>query len=121
MAAIVFDPDKPQFVDASHYHPVVDLGSYVQAAKAGALAFKVTEGTYLDPTANDHLAGAEQHGLIAIGYEYGLLNVEGAQISVASAEAWIRAVKAAYGRYPWFYGHSEWAARGAPAGTEVAN
>jgi lysozyme len=140
MTAISFDPSRPQFVDASHYHPVVDFGAYIQAAAAGALAFKVTEGSYLDPTANDHLAGAEQHGLISIGYEYGLLNVntflqyfppragripvldfEGASISVSAAEGWIRAVKSAYGRYPWFYGHSEWVARGAPTGTEVQN
>jgi lysozyme len=140
MAAITYDPAQPQFVDASHYHPVVDFGAYIQAAGAGALAFKVTEGSYLDPTANEHLASAEQHGLVCIGYEYGLLNVntflqhfspkpgripvldfEGASISVAAAEAWIRAVKGAYGRYPWFYGHSEWIAQGAPANTEVQN
>jgi hypothetical protein len=138
MTVIAYDPTKPQFVDASHYHPVTDFGAYVRAASARALAFKVTEGSYLDPTANEHLAGAEQHGLICIGYEFGLLNVntflqrfpprpgripvldfEGASISVAAAEAWIRAVQAAYGRYPWFYGHAEWIAQGAPVGTEV--
>jgi Putative peptidoglycan binding domain/Glycosyl hydrolases family 25 len=140
MPTIVFDKDRPQFVDVSHYHPVLDFGAYVQAANAGALAFKVTEGSYLDPTANGHLAGAEQHGLVAIGFEYGLLNVntflqffppkpgripvldfEGASVSVAAAEAWIRVVKSAYGRYPWFYGNSAWNAQGAPADTEVAN
>ena len=140
MAAIAFDPARPQFVDASHYHPVVNFGAYAQAASAGALAFKVTEGSHLDPTANDHLAGAEQQGLICIGYEYGLLNVntflryfppkpgripvldfEGASVSVAAAEAWIRVVQTAYGRHPWFYGHSEWIAQGAPAGTEIQN
>jgi lysozyme len=140
MSTISYDPARPQFVDASHYHPVVDFGAYLQAAGAGALAFKVTEGSYLDPTANAHLTSAEQHGLVCIGYEYGLVNVnaflkhfppktgripvldfEGASISVAAAEAWIRVVKGAYGRYPWFYGHSEWIARGAPADTEVKN
>lgn len=140
MTVIAFDPSRPQFVDASHYHPVVDFGAYLPAATAGALAFKVTEGSYLDPTDNDHLAAAEQYGLVCIGYEYGLLNVsrfleafppkpgripvldfEGASISVAAAEAWIKAVKSAYGRYPWFYGHSEWVAQGAPTGTEVCN
>jgi lysozyme len=140
MTTISYDPALPQFADASHYHPVVDFGAYIQAARAGALAFKVTEGSYLDPTANGHLSGAEQHGLACIGYEYGLLNVntflqhfspkpgripvldfEGTSISVAAAEAWIGAVKSAYGRYPWFYGHSEWIARGAPADTEVQN
>lgn len=140
MPAIAFDPARPQFVDASHYHPVIDFAAYAAAAGAGTLAFKVTEGSYLDPTANDHLARAEAAGLICIGYEYGLLNVntflqcfgpkagripvldfEGASISIAAAEAWIKAVKAAFGRYPWFYGHSEWIAQGAPSGTEVAN
>jgi len=138
MPAIAYNPDRPQFVDASHYHPVIDFGAYAQATGAHALGFKVTQGSYLDPTADDHLAGAEQHGLICIGFEYGLVNVntflryfpprpgripvldfEGASISVAGAEAWIRAVKTAYGRYPWFYGHTEWLAQGAPAGTEV--
>jgi GH25 family lysozyme M1 (1,4-beta-N-acetylmuramidase) len=140
MPVFPYDPSAPQFVDVSHYHPVIDFGAYVQAAKGAALAFKVTEGSYLDPTANAHLDGAEQHGLIAIGYEYGLLNVnsflqyfspkpgripvldfEGASISVSAAENWISAVKAAYGRYPWFYGHAEWLAQGAPTGTEVQN
>jgi lysozyme len=140
MTAIAFDPSRPQFVDASHYHPVTDFAAYLRASTAGALGFKVTEGSYLDPTANEHLAGAEQHGLICIGYEYGLLNVntflsafppkpgripvldfEGASISVAGAEAWIRTVKQAYGRYPWFYGHNEWISQGAPSGTEVQN
>ena len=138
MPVIAYDPARPQFVDASHYHPVINFGVYAQATAANALAFKVTEGSYLDPTANAHLAGAEQHALVCIGYEYGLLNVntflqyfppkpgripvldfEGASISVAAAEAWIRAVKAAYGRYPWFYGHAEWVTQGAPVGTEV--
>jgi lysozyme len=119
---------------------VVSFGAYTQATTAGALGFKVTEGSYLDPTTNAHLAGAEQNGLIAIGYEYGILNVntflqyfppkdgripvldfEGASISVAAAEAWIKVVKGAYGRYPWFYGHSEWITQGAPSGTEVQN
>lgn len=140
MAAIVYDPTRPQFADASHYHPVVDFGTYSQSAGAGALAFKVTEGSYLDPTVSSHLAGAESHGLICVGYEYGLVNVnaflssfppaagripvldfEGASISVAGAEVWIRTVRAAYGRYPWFYGHTEWNAQGAPVGTEVQN
>jgi lysozyme len=139
MSEVAFDPSGPQFVDASHYHPVLDFGAYTQATKAGALAFKVTEGSYLDPTANDHLVGAEQHGLVCIGYEFGLVNVntflryfppkpgripvldfEGASLSVTAAEAWINAVKAAYGRYPWFYGHSEWVARGAPVDTVVS-
>lgn len=140
MPAIAFDPTRPQFVDVSHYHPVVDFAAYAAATGAGALAFKVTEGSYLDPTANDHLAGAEAAGLVCIGYEYGLVNVntflscfppkagripvldfEGASLSVSGAEAWIKAVQAAYGRYPWFYGHNEWIAQGAPAGTEIAN
>lgn len=138
MPAIAYDPARPQFVDANHYHPVIDFGAYARATGARALGFKVTQGSYLDPTADDHLAGAEEQGLICIGFEYGLVNVntflryfpprpgripvldfEGASISVAGAEAWIRAVKSAYGRYPWFYGHSEWLAHGAPGGTEV--
>ena len=140
MTAIVFDPARPQFVDVSHYHPIVDFAAYVAATRAGALGFKVTEGSYLDPTANDHLAGAEAAGLVCIGYEYGLVNVntflrcfppkagripvldfEGASLSVTGAEAWIKVVKAAYGRYPWFYGHNEWLTQGAPPETEVAN
>lgn len=140
MPIIAYDPKRPQFVDASHYHPVIDFAAYAQASSAGVLAFKVTEGTHLDPTVNQHLVGAERNGLICVGYEYGLLNVnaflesfppapgripvldfEGASISVAGAEAWIRTVKDAYGRYPWFYGHSEWLAQGAPTGTEVQN
>jgi hypothetical protein len=140
MPIIAFDPTRPRFADVSHYHPVVDFVAYAAAAGAGALGFKVTEGSYLDPRANEHLAGAEAAGLVCIGYEYGLLNVntflrcfapkagripvldfEGASISVAAAEAWIKAVNAAYGRYPWFYGHNEWIAQGAPAGTEVSN
>ncbi len=139
MSEVVFDPSAAQFVDVSHYHPVIDFGAYAQGTSAKALAFKVTEGSYLDPTANDHLAGAEQHGLMCIGYEFGLLNVntfleyfppkpgripvldfEGASISVAGAEAWITAVKSAYGRYPWFYGHAEWQAAGAPKDTAVS-
>jgi hypothetical protein len=56
MNEVAFDSAVPQFVDASHYHPVLDFGAYGQAAKAGALAFKVTEGSYLDPTANDELS-----------------------------------------------------------------
>src|SRR5450432_1059230 len=140
MAVIAYDSKRPQFVDASHYHPVIDFARYSQASSAGALAFKVTEGSHLDPTVNDHLAGAERYGLICIGYEYGLVNVntflssfppalgripvldfEGASISVAGSEAWIRLVKAAFGRYPWFYGHSEWINQGAPTDTEVQN
>lgn len=140
MPAIAFDPARPRFADVSHYHPVVDFAAYSAAAGARALGFKVTEGSYLDPTANKHLAGAEAAGLVCIGYEYGLLNVntflrtfapkagripvldfEGASISVAAAEAWIKVVKSAFGRYPWFYGHNEWIARGAPANTEVSN
>jgi lysozyme len=140
MAVIPYDPSRPQFVDASHYHPVVNFGLYAQSTGAGALAFKVTQGSYLDPTANDHLVGAERQGLVCIGYEYGLVNVntflasfapkagripvldfEGASISVSGAEAWIRAVKSAYGRYPWFYGHNEWLAQGSPKDTEVQN
>jgi lysozyme len=140
MPAITFDPTRPQFADVNHYHPVIDFGAYADATGAGALGFKVTEGSYLDPTANSHLAGAEAAGLVCIGFEYGLVNIntflrlfppkagripvldfEGASISVAGAEAWIRAVQAAYGRYPWFYGHNEWMAQGSPAGTEVSN
>lgn len=140
MPAVSFDPTRPQFADVSHYHPVIDFARYAAATGAGALAFKVTEGSYLDPTANGHLAGAEAAGLVCIGYEYGLVNVdtflgrfppragripvldfEGASISVAGAEAWIRAVQTAYGRYPWFYGRNAWTAQGAPADTEVAN
>lgn len=139
MASIAFDPAQPQFVDVSHYHPVVDFGAYAQAATAGALAFKVTQGSYLDPTANGHLAAAEAHGLVCVGFEYGLANVntflstfapragripvldfEGASISVAAAEAWIMAVQSAYGRFPWFYGGSQWVALGAPSGTAVS-
>ncbi len=138
MPVIAYDPTRPQFVDASHWNPVVDFGAYAQATGAHALGFKVTQGSYLDPTADEHLAGAEGQGLICIGFEYGLVNVnkflkcfpprpgripvldfEGASISVAGAEAWIRAVKSAYGRSPWFYGHNEWLAQGAPTGTEV--
>lgn len=140
MTIIAYDSKRPQFVDASHYHPVISFATYAQAAGAGALAFKVTEGSQLDPTVNDHLTGADGYGLISIGYEYGLVNVntflesfppapghipvldfEGASISVAGAEAWIRTVKDAYGRYPWFYGHTEWLSQGAPTGTEVQN
>jgi hypothetical protein len=140
MPVIAYDPARPQFVDASHYHPVVNFGAYAQATGAGALAFKVTQGSYIDPTANDHLVGTEQQGLICLGYEYGLVNVnnflqhfppkpgripvldfEGASISVDAAETWIRTVKKEYGRYPWFYGHSEWMAQGSPSDTEVAN
>jgi lysozyme len=140
MTIIAYDAKRPQFVDVSHYHPVISFAAYAQASGASALAFKVTEGSHLDPTANDHLAGAEKYGLVSIGYEYGLVNVntflqcfppapgsipvldfEGASISVAGAEAWIRTVKDAYGRYPWFYGHSEWLSQGAPTGTEVQN
>jgi lysozyme len=140
MAVIAYDPSRPQFVDVNHNHPVVNFGLYAQSTAAGALAFKVTEGSFLDPTANAHLAGAERQGLVCIGFEYGLVNVnkyletfapkdgripvldfEGASISVAGAEAWIRAVKNAYGRYPWFYGHNEWLAQGSPRGTEVEN
>jgi hypothetical protein len=139
MPVVTFDPTRPQFVDSSHYHPVLDFGAYAQATEARALGFKVTEGNYLDPTANGHLDGAEQHGLICIGYEYGLVNVntflqyfppkpgripvldfEGASISVSGAESWIKAVTAAYGRAPWFYGHSEWIAQGAPTDTAVS-
>jgi lysozyme len=140
MAVIPFDPTRPQFVDVSHYHPIVDFAAYAAATGARALGFKVTEGSYLDPATNDHLAGAEAAGLVCIGYEYGLVNVntflgcfppkagripvldfEGASLSVSGAEAWIKVVQAAYGRYPWFYGHSEWLAQGAPGGTEIAN
>jgi hypothetical protein len=139
MSEVVFDPAVPQFVDVSHHHPVVDFGAYAQATQARALAFKVTQGTFLDPTADGHLEGAEQHGLICIGYEFGLVNVntflqyfpptpgripvldfEGASISISSAEAWITAVKSAYGRYPWFYGHAEWVSAGAPSDTIVS-
>jgi hypothetical protein len=139
MSEVAFDPAAPQFVDASRYHPIVDFGAYAQAAQTGALAFKVTQGSYLDPTANDHLVGAEQHGLVCIGFEFGLVNVntflnyfppkpgripvldfEGASISVSAAEVWINAVKSAYGRYPWFYGHSEWVSQGAPVDTAVS-
>jgi hypothetical protein len=140
MTAIVFDPARPQFVDVSHYHPIVDLAAYVAATRAAALGFKVPEGSYLDPTENNHLARAEAAGLVCIGYEYRFVNVntflrcfapkagrlpvldfEGASLSVAGAEAWIKAVKAAYGRYPWFYGYNEWLAQGAPEQAEVAN
>jgi lysozyme len=139
MSEVVFDPSAAQFVDASHYHPVIDFGAYAQASAAQALAFKVTEGSYLDPTVNAHLAGAEQHGLVCIGYEFGLVNVntflttfppkpgripvldfEGASISVAAAEAWVLAVKSAYGRYPWFYGHTEWVSAGQPKDTVIS-
>jgi hypothetical protein len=140
MTTIAFDPSKPRFADVSHYHPVASFSDYARATDAQALAFKVTQGSFLDPTSNKHLDGCEQHGLVAIGYEYGLVNVkfflerfppkegripvldfEGASISVAAAEAWIRTVKGAYGRYPWFYGGAEWRARGEPGGTEVEN
>ena len=140
MPVITFDPTRPQFADVSHYQPVIDFATYAAATGAAALAFEVTEGSYLDPTANAHLAGAKAAGLLCIGYEYGLVNVntflglfppkagripvldfEGASLSVAGAEAWIRAVKAAYGRYPWFYGHNEWITQGSPANTEVSN
>lgn len=140
MSVFTYDPTRPRFADVSHYHPVVDFAAYAAATAARALGFKVTEGSYLDATANRHITGAEEAGLICIGYEYGLLNVntylkyfppksgripvldfEGASVSVASAEAWIKAVKSAYGRYPWFYGHAEWIAQGAPSDTEVSN
>ncbi|HXU03345.1 MAG TPA: GH25 family lysozyme [Polyangia bacterium] len=140
MTTIAFDPSKPRFADVSHYHPVASFSDYTRATDAKALAFKVTEGSFLDPTTNKHLAGAEQHGLVAIGFEYGLVNVkfflqnfppkegripvldfEGASISIAAAEAWIRTVKGAYGRYPWFYAGREWRERGAPTGTEMEN
>jgi hypothetical protein len=45
MPVIPFDPSRPQFVDVSHYHPIVDFAAYAAATGARALGFKVTEGT----------------------------------------------------------------------------
>lgn len=138
MTAISFDAQKPRFADVNHYHPVRDFELYASAATAGALGFKVSQGTWLDPTLSDHLNGAESHQLIAIGFSYGtdavdtflrvfppkpgripVLDFEG-DVSVAGAEAWIYAVQAAYGRYPWFYGRADWIRCGQPRDTLVA-
>ena len=92
----------------------------------------------VDPTANQHLSGSEERGLIAIGYAYGtdsvetflrafppkagripVLDFEGA-VTVAGAEAWIGAIQAAWGRYPWFYGREVWIRCGQPSDTLVA-
>jgi hypothetical protein len=140
MTIIAYDPTRPQFADVNHFHPVTDFDLYARSAGAGALAFKVTQGGEPDPTGAAHLAGAEQRGLVAIGFEYGVsdpdaflsrfppregripvLDFEGSTASVKGAEAWIRAVKAAYGRSPWFYGNQVWLQAGAPAETEVQN
>ena len=43
MAVITFDPNRPLFVDVSHYHPVADFGAYVQASAAQALARTLAE------------------------------------------------------------------------------
>jgi len=138
MTQVRFDPQQPRFADVNHYHPVRDFAAYARAASAGALGFKVNQGTWVDPTAGQHLSGSEAQNLIALGYAYGadsvetflrvfppqagripVLDFEG-DVTVAGAEAWIGAVHAAWGRYPWFYGRAVWIRCGQPSDTMVA-
>lgn len=138
MVQVRFDPQKPRFADVNHYHPVRDFGAYARAASAGALGFKVSQGSWVDPTASAHLSGSQAQNLIALGYSYGtdsvetflrvfpptvgcipVLDFEG-DVTVAGAETWIRAVHDAWGRYPWFYGREVWIQRGQPSDTLVA-
>lgn len=138
MSAVRFDPKSPRFADVSHYHPVRDFGAYARAASAGALGFKVSQGTWVDPTASEHLSGSEAQNLIAIGYAYGtdsvetflrafppkpgripVLDFEGT-VTVAGAESWISAIQSAWGRYPWFYGREVWIRCGQPSDTLIA-
>lgn len=137
MPSIPFNDALPRFADVSHWQPVQDFALYADSVGGRALGFKINQGTKVDFTAHAHLAGAKAHGLVAIGFSYGagsvetflaefppapgripVLDFEG-DITVGAAEAWVAAVHAAYGRYPWFYGRSVWNDRGAPKGTLI--
>lgn len=136
---VEWDPLRPRFADVNHWHPVSDWDAYARACDAKCVGVKIGEGGLLSKGASEAVRSAESRGLVVIGYNYGTqgvdaflrnfdprpgripcLDFEGASAAVASAEAWIRAVTAAYGRRPWFYGRSKWMSEGAPLHTEVS-
>lgn len=136
---VEWDPNRPTWADANHWHPVTDWDAYSRANVPRLVGFKVSEANLVPRLAPKWLEEAERRGLIVVGYCFGThgverflevfppkpgripcLDFEGTTATVASAEAWIRRVASAYGRRPWFYGRSKWMQVGAPEGTEVA-
>jgi lysozyme len=140
MASIGLDRSRPSFADVNHRNPVVDWTACASAASlAGALGFNVDDGPWEDPTFRAHLAGAEVHGLVAMGRVYSpagideflagfppragrvpVLDFDRSGLTPAEAETWIERVNAEWGRYPFFFGRSEWVAAGQPEDTLVA-
>jgi len=140
MASVELNPTRPSFADVNHRNPVVDWSACAAAASlAGALGFNVDDGPWEDPTFRAHLAGAEVHGLVALGCAYGpagideflasyparpgrvpVLDFDRSGLTPAEAESWIEKVRAEWGRYPFFFGRAEWIAAGQPEDTLVA-
>lgn len=137
---IDWDPTLLTWADCSHWHPLQDAQAYAAANHAGLVGIKVSQGSSPAALGGSMVAAAEASGLIVVGYEYGpmhpdaflklfpprpgripCLDFEGDGITVALAEAWIRAVATAYGRQPWFYAGVNWTQAGAPEHTAMAS
>lgn len=50
MSEVVFDLGGPRFVGATGYHVAIGFVPYGHAAGAEALAFKLTDASYVQPT-----------------------------------------------------------------------
>lgn len=134
---ITFDPNRPIFADVNHWHPLLDIREYIKHCSAKCIGIKISEGNFIAQHAMGYLQLAEQHGLIVIGYNYGLnssvflnafppkpgripcLDFEGNSLSISGAEVFINQVNREWGRLPLFYAGSCWRALGQPTGTVV--
>jgi Glycosyl hydrolases family 25 len=142
-------PSRPLFADVNRWVRLADPCAYANACSAGCIGVKVSEGeNWIGALeARQVVDACLAAGLIVIGYHYGpaspdaflgafpprsgcipCLDFEfagaehsGSAARVAAAERWIAAVGDAWGRFPWFYGRSEWMIAGAPKDTLVSS
>jgi hypothetical protein len=142
MTIIQYVPSRPRFPDANEYHPVTNWPTLVKSlGETKILGFKVGNGDLnnpaSDPTFPAHLKGAEDNGLIALGYWWGptkvdsylkmfppkdgripCLDFEGVNLNADLANTFVETLFKEWGRWPWFYGHETWIEHGRP-GTAV--
>src|SRR5258706_16015224 len=71
---ITFDPNRPMFADVNRWHPMLDIREYIKNCPAKCIGMKISEGNFIAQHAMAYLQTFEQHGLIVIGYNYGLSN-----------------------------------------------
>jgi hypothetical protein len=156
VTTIRFDRTRPRFPDVNEGHPVNDWDALVrQLGSTRILGFKVGNGWLHDPMSDSefgaHLRGAENHGLIALGYWFGAQKVEDyldafppkigripcldfefqhfkhqpdhviTPQDADDAHTFVTRIHAEWGRWPFFYGHSTWTRAGEPTGTNVEN